>query len=215
MPGTHVHLAFSGMLAATLLGGAFDRRALLVVCGVTAVPDLDAFIALFSVAGHRTVLHTLVVPVAGAVLLWIDTSVRERSVVRDRWGRRGVSVTWVALLAYVVSGIGLDFVAGGVNPLYPVVDQFYTLDGKIQLSDQRGIVQTFVEFDGGLPAPEGLGSSQDVNISTGIDPAPSGGETDPERTFLIVNSGWELLLLVVGTAVTWARLRLPVDWAEK
>ena len=34
MPSTVVHLAFSGMIAAALLGTAFDRRALAIVLGV-------------------------------------------------------------------------------------------------------------------------------------------------------------------------------------
>ena len=64
MPSTLVHLAFGGMIAAALLGDVFDRRALLVVLAVTAAPDLDSFVALVSVTGHRTVLHTYVTPIA-------------------------------------------------------------------------------------------------------------------------------------------------------
>ena len=37
MPSTVVHLAFSGMIAAALLGTAFDRRALAIVLGVTVL----------------------------------------------------------------------------------------------------------------------------------------------------------------------------------
>ncbi|PSQ28682.1 hypothetical protein BRD06_03920, partial [Halobacteriales archaeon QS_9_67_15] len=92
MPSTLVHLAFGGMIAAALLGDAFDRRALLVVLAVTAAPDLDSFIALVSVAGHRTVLHTYVTPIVVSALLYADTRVRDRSFVRDRWGARGVRI---------------------------------------------------------------------------------------------------------------------------
>jgi membrane-bound metal-dependent hydrolase YbcI (DUF457 family) len=207
MPGTVVHLAFSGMLAAALLGAAFDRKAVAVVFAVTAFPDLDSFIALVSVAGHRTVLHNLVVPTVAMLVLWVDTSLRSRSVVRERWGAWGVRVAWVSLVAYVVSGVGLDFVGGSVNLLYPLHDQFYNLEGAIRLSDQRGFVQTFVELgDGDLLG--GQGSSEQINISTGVDPDPSGKEETPERVFNVVRTGWGLLILVVGTLVTWARFRL-------
>lgn len=207
MPGTVVHMAFAGLLAAALLGAAYDRRAVLLVLGVTAIPDLDSFVALVTTAGHRVALHNLVVPTIAGVVLWAETR-RENSVVRGRWGARGVRVAFVAVGAYVVAGIGPDAVSGSVNLLYPLHDQFYTIDGELLLSDQRGIVQTFVETEGSLPAPPGQGTSGQVQLDTGIDPDPSGTETDPERVFPVVRAGWQLLLLVVGTAVTLARLRL-------
>jgi hypothetical protein len=218
MAGTVVHLAFSGMLAAAFLGAAYDRRSLLVVLAVTAVPDLDSFVALVSVAGHRTVLHTFVVPLSTALLLWVDTRVRDRSLVRRRWGAWGVRVAWVSVLAYAVSAIGLDAVRGGVNAFWPLHDQFYVLDGKVELSDQRGLVQTFLEWGGGegsVPAPDGLGSSREINYSTGVDPDPSGRATDPERVFPVVRAGWELVVLLVGTAVTWARFHVPHDLSDE
>jgi hypothetical protein len=213
MASTVVHLAFAGLLAAALLGPYFDRRAVLIVFAATAFPDLDSFVALFFVAGHRTVFHTYVIPVALGLLLLADVRVREESFVRANWGAYGVAVGWVSLVAWGVAGIGLDFVGAGVNPLWPVHDQFYTLDGKIELSDQRGIIQTFVDLspdEGAAPAPESFGTSQEVNMSTGVDPDPSGTNADPnpERIFPVVRSGWQLLVLVAGTAVTGARLRM-------
>jgi hypothetical protein len=59
-----------------------------------------------------------------------------------------------------------------------------------------------------VPAPDGLGSSQEINYSTGVDPDPSGERTDPERIFPVVRAGWELVVLLVGTAVTWARFHV-------
>lgn len=217
MPGTVVHMAFSGMIAAALLGSVYDRRSLLVVLGVTAFPDLDAFVALVTVVGHRALFHNFVIPLVGALLLWVDTTVRPHSLLRARWGARGVRIAWVSVLVYAVSSVGLDFVNGVVNPLWPVHDQFYTLDGKIELSDQRGVVQTFVDFGGeeSVVESEGVGSSQEVNLSTGVDPDPSGEKTDPERIFPVVRAGWELVLLVVGTAVTWARFRVPYGLDEE
>jgi membrane-bound metal-dependent hydrolase YbcI (DUF457 family) len=217
MAGTVVHLAFSGLIAAAFLGSAYDRRAVLVVLAVTTVPDLDSFVALVSVAGHRTVLHTFVVPLSAGVLLWVDTTLRDRSLVRSRWGAWGVRVAWVSVVAYAVSAIGLDIVRAGVNALWPIHDQFYVLDGKIELSDQRGVIQTFFEWGGdrSVPAPDGLGSSQEINYSTGVDPDPSGEETDPERIFPVVRAGWELVVLLVGTTVTLARFLVPQDLPEE
>lgn len=218
MAGTVVHLAFSGMIAAGFLGAAYDRRSLLVVLGVTALPDLDSFIALVSVAGHRTVLHTFVIPITAALVLWADTRLRDRSLLRRRWGAWGVRVAWVSILAYAVSAIGLDMVRAGVNALWPVHDQFYVLDGKIELSDQQGVIQTFVEFggeDGSVPSPESVGSSQEINYSTGIDPDPSGEVADPERIFPVVRAGWELVLLLVGTTVTAARFYVPFSLPDE
>jgi hypothetical protein len=216
MPGTVVHLAFSGMIAAALLGAVYDRRSVLVVLGVTAFPDLDAFLALVTVVGHRALLHNFVIPLSGTVLLWADTRLRARSLLLNRLGSRGARVAWVSILAYAVSAIGLDLVNGVVNPFWPVHDQFYTLDGKIELSDQRGVVQTFVDLgsEGSVVDSGGVGSSQEVNLSTGVDPDPSGEKTNPERIFPVVRSGWELVLLVVGTAVTIARFYLPHDLSE-
>lgn len=215
MAGTVVHLAFAGMIAAAFLGEAYDRRALAVILGVAALPDLDSFIALVATAGHRTVLHNFVIPVVAAGLLWVDLRVREESLVRERWGARGVRIAWVSVVAYAVAAVGLDAVSGYVNPLYPIHDQFYTLEGKLVLSDQRGIVQTFVETGGeSVPSPEPQGSSQAVNLSTGVDPDPSGEETDPERIFPIVRAGWQLVILVAGTAISLARFRVSHSLEE-
>jgi len=211
MASTVVHLAFAGLLAAALLGPYFDRRAVLVVFAATAFPDLDSFIALFSTVGHREALHTFVVPIVVGVAWFVDTRLREESFVRERWGQWGVAVGWMAVVAYAVAGIGLDFVGAGVNPLWPVHDQAYALNGKIELSDQRGVIQTFVDLspeEGGAPAPSRrLGNSSEIEMNTGVNPDPSGTKTDPERIFPVVRSGWQLLVLVVGSVVTAVRLR--------
>lgn len=202
-------MAFAGMIAAGLLGAAFDRRSLLVVLAATAVPDLDSFVALVATAGHRTALHTFVVPLIVALALWVDTRVRERSIVTARWGARGVRTAWVAVVCYAVAGIGLDLFAGGANPLWPLHDQLYVIDGKIELSSRRGIVQTFLEpaADGGAPTPRALGNSSEVRVTTGVDPGPE----STDRVFPVVRSGWHLLVLLTGTAVTAARFVVPHD----
>jgi len=223
MAGTVVHLAFAGMLAAAFLGEAYDKRAVAIVLAITALPDLDSFVALVSTAGHRTVLHNFVIPTVAALALTVDLRVRDESWLRQRWGARGVRIAWVSILAYAVAAVALDMVSGYVNPLYPIHDQFYTLEGKLVISDQRGIVQTFVETGGSggesmsVPSPEPQGSSEEVNLSTGVDPDPDGAteETDPERIFPIVREGWQLVVLVVGTAVTLGRFRVSQSLGEE
>jgi hypothetical protein len=213
MPSTIVHLAFAGLLASALLGFAFDRRSVAIVLAVTAFPDLDAFVALYTTVGHRAALHNVWIPLLYSALLWVDINLRDRSFVRERFGAWGVRVIWVSAVCYVLSAIALDIVNGVLNPLWPVHDQFYHVDGKLELSDQRGIVQTFIETggdDGGssIPAPESVGSSEEVDLSTGVNPDPDGTEEDPERLFPVFRAGWELMLFVVGTTVTAARFAL-------
>ncbi|MFB6311244.1 MAG: metal-dependent hydrolase [Salinirussus sp.] len=215
MPSTIVHLAFAGMIAAALLGAAFDRRALLVVLALTALPDFDAFIALISTAGHRTALHTLVLPGLLGLAILVDTRFRSRSWIRERYDDAGVRVGWVAVTCLAVAGIGLDlFSAGGANPLWPLIDQHYVIDGTLELSSQRGIVQTFVDLstESGVPAPAtSLGNSSEVTITTGIDPGPSPEDEPVDRVFPIVRAGWQLLILLVGTGVTTAALYFDGD----
>jgi len=225
MPSTVVHMAFAGLIGAALLGTAFDRRSVLVLFAAVAFADLDAFVGLVSVVGHRTAFHTFLIPLGAGVVLAIDRYVGETSLL-DRWyGRRGVRVAWVTIVAYAVAAIGLDlFSAGGANPLWPLHDQFYVVDGKIELSSQRGLVQTFIDLGGEQgqqagggqtggsqasdPKTVARGSSEEVNVSTGVDPNPNQETPDDEpvdRVFPVVRSGWQLLLLVVGTGVTAAR----------
>jgi len=49
MPSLVVHYAFVGLLAATVLGAAFDKRSLLLALVVVTVPDIDAFMGLVSI----------------------------------------------------------------------------------------------------------------------------------------------------------------------
>lgn len=209
MPSTIVHLAFAFLIATALLGEALDRRAILVVMLVTAVPDLDSVIALYAVAGHRTVLHNLAIPVAATVALYIDLRLRDRSLVRTQWGAWGARVAWVSVFCYVFAHVGLDLVDGVANLFWPVHDQFYRLSGSIELSDQRGVVQTFADGDGFLLF-ERVGTTSDVDITTGVDPDPAGVETDPERMFPIIGAGWELIVVLTAMAVSAVRFRRSV-----
>ena len=227
MPSLVVHYAFVGLLAATLLGAAFDKRSLFLSILVVTFPDVDAFIGLYWQAGHRAATTNLVIPAVLALLIAVDLYVREESYIKDRWGAYGVRVSWFCVVVYAVGHVLLDLITGGANLFWPLYDQFYQLSGHLELSSQRGIVQTFVE----LPEPtaqtsgstsassasggsttQSMGNSSEVQMSTGVDPNP--GQAEPkavDRVFPIARSGWELVVLVVGTLATAARLVIGHD----
>ncbi|MDQ2072086.1 metal-dependent hydrolase [Haloarcula sp. NS06] len=231
MPSLVVHYAFVGLLAATLLGAAFDKRSLLLSILVVTFPDVDAFLGLYWQAGHRAATTNLVIPAVLALLIGVDLYVREESYIKGRWGAYGVRVSWFCVVVYVVGHVLLDLITGGANLFWPLYDQFYQLNGHLELSSQRGIVQTFIE----LPEPpaqtsggtgtggasggsttQSMGNSNEVQMSTGIDPNP--GQSEPEavdRVFPIARSGWELVVLVVGTLATAARLRIGHDLPDE
>lgn len=230
MPSLVVHYALVGLLAATLLGAAFDKRSLLVSLAVVTIPDIDAFIALFSTVGHRAALTNLVIPAVAAALLVVDLYVREESYVRARWGGYGVRVAWFGIVVYAVAHVLLDAVGGGANLLWPIHDQFYTIRGRLELSTQRGIVQTFVETSppepsgdggggggGGVPTLRSIGNTSEVQMSTGIDPNPGATEKPAvvDRVFPVARGGWQLYLLIVGTVATVARFVVGHDIPEE
>lgn len=208
MPSTLVHLGLAALLAAGLLGAAFRPRTVLVVLAATALPDLDAFLGLVVVGAHRAALHTLVVPAVLGLALAVDDR-HGRGWVRARWGRDGVHTAGVALLAMAVAGIGLDAFTSGANVFYPLVDQFVAIDGKAVLSDQRGLVQTFVDLSSEEPAAgAGVGNTSTVHYSSGVDPQAGAEPADVERIFPLVRSGWQLLLVVAGTVTLGGRALL-------
>lgn len=201
MPSLVVHLALAGIVAAALLGEELDARALLVVFVATTIPDLDVFAGFVIDGGHRSVLHNVWIPIAGGVLLVYDTRIRRSSLVTTRWGRRGLGVAWVAIVAYVIAGIGLDLLYG-VNPLYPIHDQFYKLSGELLYSTQRGVVQTFVDF-GNI----GIGSSGEVgHVSSGVDPSQGAEPETADRVFPVARAGWELFVTLTSALVLTIRL---------
>lgn len=219
MPSTVVHVAFGLLIAAGLLGPAYDRRALAVVAAALVVPDLDTVTSLVVESTHRAMLHTLLLPAAVAVAVAVDAHLRDPadSWLRRRYGARGVRVAWVALVAVVVSGIGLDLAtAAGVNPLYPVHDRFYALTGRAGLTSDAGLVQTFVEIeparagDGSTGARVdlgGRGSTAEVHVASGIDPTKGPEPAGVERIFPVVHRGWHLLVVVTSAVVLLARSR--------
>lgn len=198
MASTLVHLALGALLAAGLLGEEFDARALAVVLAATAFPDLDTFIGIVLPGTHRALLHTALVPLGLAALVLYDTRVRE-----SPWlaSPRAVRLAWVGVAAYALAGIGPDLFTNGANLFYPLYDQFLSLSGKVWLTDQRGLVQTIWEVEQST-----RGTTSTTHYATGVDSARGPDPPDRERIFPLVDSGFQLLLVVSAVVVTTGRL---------
>jgi hypothetical protein len=215
MPSTLVHVAIGGLVGAALLTDEFDIRAVAVVLAAAAVPDLDTFAALLIVGGHRSLFHTLLLPAGLATILVYDTrptrfgrwlSTRRPLLrsgrVRDRWGDRGVRLAWVAVASLLIGGILPDLFTNGVNVFYPLYDAFYTVNGELLLSNQRGIVQTFVELS---PEPDAPSTGERVYV-TGVNPSAGEAPQNVERIFPVVTAGWQLLIVLASAFVLTIRL---------
>ena len=209
MPSTLVHVALAGLIGTALLADRFDTRAILFVMAASALVDLDTFLDLWLIGTHRAVLHNLVWPTLAGLALWWDLR-REEPYVLERWGARGARVAWVALVAVVFSHVLLDAFFNGVNLFWPLHDRFYDLSGQFLYSDERGFVQTFVEFD---RAPDGTrtlsnataeGSVGETHYRTGVKPTADG--SDAERLFPIAMTGERFVLLLSGYGVVGWRL---------
>jgi hypothetical protein len=204
MPSTLVHVAIGGLVGAALLTSEFDARAVAVVVAVTAFPDADAFVGLLLPGAHRSLFHSFLFPALVGLLLVADTA-RADSLLRTRFGGRGVRLAWVSLAAMVFGGLLPDLFTNGVNAFYPVIDAFYTVDGELLISDQRGVVQTFVE----LQPPEQSNaqpSTRTRHYSTPVDPSPGTEPENVERIAPVFQAGWELMVVVVSTVVVSYRL---------
>ena len=201
MPSTLVHLALGALIAAALLEDAFGPRALAVVLAAVALPDLDTFVGIALPGTHRAALHTILVPLLAAAAIVYDLR-RENSWLRAR-GERTVRIAWVAVLAYVVAGIGPDLFFNGVNVFYPLHDRFYELNGRVLVSNQRGLVQTFWEA-----AESTGGTTENTHYRTGADVSRGEDPANAERVFPIATSGLQMLLLLAATVVTGVRLWL-------
>ncbi len=212
VPSTLVHVAVAGLVAAGLLRDAFNARSVAVVLGATAVIDLDTFAGLVIPGAHRALLHNLWLPAVVGAALVVDRWHGSRF--RERWGAWGVRTAWVSLLAVTFAHVLLDAFFNGANLLWPVHDRFYDLSGQLSVTDQRGLVQTFVEFEstaGGTTVADetAIGTTGDTHFRTGVDPDPGGGVdagTDTERTFPLADSGPLFVVTVVGYLVVAYRL---------
>jgi inner membrane protein len=208
MPSTVVHVGFAALVAAALLGTHFDRRSLLVVLAVTAFPDLDTFLGLVWTGAHRAALHNVVLPlVVFGVVFW-DVRLRDDSYVLSRWGAQGYRLASVAVLGgWLVAGVLLDAFHNGANVLFPLHDEFIDFSGHLYLSNERGVVQTFISFDGFSVANESsVGTTADTHYYTGVDPGPDAPE-DVERIFPVFDTAELALLSVTGYVAAALRLR--------
>lgn len=207
MPSTLVHVALAGLLAAALLpDDAFDGRAVAVVLGMAAVPDLDVFAGFLFDGAHRSLGHTLLFPASLAVVGAADAH-RDGSWLRGRWGVRGVWVFGVGVVGITLASIGLDYVTNGVNLFWPVHDQFFTANGRALVSNQRGFVQTFVDLSPPEPSDGGPTRTTDnTHYRTGVDPEAGAEPANVERVFPLVTAGWQLLLVAASAVVVTARL---------
>lgn len=219
MAPTLVNAAFGALLAAALLGAAFDRRSVAIVVGAAMAPDLDAVASLAVAGATNALLHNVWVPlVVGAVLYW-ETIRRETSWLRAAYGWRGVRVAWVALAAFTVAGIGPElFGLAGVNLLYPVHDAYYLVAGRLELSTVDGVVQTFVvlgaEGPGILPL-ESPGTTETYSIPTWINPDGQPGlDVGVERELYLVHSGWQAVIVAGAALVLAIRFVEGVGGAE-
>ncbi|ELZ47750.1 hypothetical protein C465_11191 [Halorubrum distributum JCM 9100] len=207
-----VSAAVGALLAAALLGDAFDRRSVAVVVAAALLPGLDAAASLVVPGATNTLFHAVWAPLFAGGLLYWDTTHRAESALRARGGRRAVRVAWVALASLVVAGIGSALFAGeGAVLLYPFEEARYAVRGRLAYSTQEGIVQTFVALgaDGpGLLPLESVDAATAEPVSSWINPDGRPG-IDPgvDRRFDFVENGWQLVVVAAAAATLAVRFR--------
>jgi hypothetical protein len=204
MPSTLVHVAVGGLVAVALLREEFGWWSLGVVLVFAALPDMDTFVGLVLPGAHRSLFHTALLPGLLAGMLWLDGQ-RPRSVLRERFGPGARRVFGVGILALAFGGIGPDLVTNGVNLLYPLQDNFVKVSGELLLSNQRGVVQTFVDLSKPEAGGAVVGSTETIHYSTGVDPTPGPEPEQIERIFPVLGSGFHLLLVGLSATLIAAR----------
>ncbi|GAB6877903.1 hypothetical protein JCM17823_01770 [Halorubrum gandharaense] len=216
MAPTLVNAALGALVAAALLGFAFDRRSLAVVVGAAVFPSLDAVAGLVVFGATNALFHTVWIPLAIGGLLYYDTAVRpsENSWLRRRHGAYGVRVGWVALASLLVAGIAPDlFGRAGVNLLYPFHDAYYLVRGRLLLSTREGLVQTVVSLPhlgadspGVLPL-QSPGTTESYTIPTAVNPdgRPGLGGGDRAHELSLLRTGWQAVVVAAAAAVVAVR----------
>lgn len=208
MPPTLVTVAVGVLLGVALLGGAFDRRSLAIVAGAAAIPDLDALFVLSGLSVTNAAFHSVLIPFGAAAGLYYDTRVRERSRLVDRYGPYGVRVAWVAVAAYAVAGIGLDaFSTESVALLYPISGRYYAILGRLVVSTQDGLVQTYVTLGEGGLGIESPGTVGTYTVESPLSP------TDGERRIHLVDSGWQAV--IVATAIAAVPMKYLIERRDR
>ncbi|CAI50488.1 YdjM family protein [Natronomonas pharaonis DSM 2160] len=208
MPPTLVNIALGVLVGVALLGAAFDRRSLTVVAAAAAAPDADAALELVAIGTTNAVFHSLFIPLAAAVLLSYDTRLRETSWLRSWYGWYGVRVAWVATAAYAVAGIAPElFSPAGAAVLYPLSDRYFAVVGRLVISTQEGLVQTYVEFGSGAFGLASPGTTDTHHVRSWVAPG------DDDRRLYLVESGWQAVL--VGGAVVAAVAKSRVERIDR
>ncbi len=211
MPSSVVHAGFAFLVGVGLLGAYYDRRALVVLVGVLLLPEADTLAGLVLDGAHRALLHTVLLPLLLAPLLYRDTT-RADSWLRGRFGTYGVRLAWVGLFVHVFAHVALDWYhLAGVNLFYPLVDRFFQLGGEAYLSTADGFVQTFVEVGtdpetGTTTVDAGQGgTTENTHVANPAQPSddPQPGPTD--RRAPIAVQGWQLFLVVAGLVTVAAK----------
>jgi hypothetical protein len=202
MPPTLLSVAVGVLLGVALLGAAFDRRSLAVVGLAAMLPDVDAALGLLGVGAANATLHAVWMPLGAAGLLYYDTERREGSWLRHRYGWYGVRVAWVAVAAYAVAGIGVDlFSTESVALFYPLSDRYYAIVGKLVLSTQEGVVQTYIDIGNGW-AVASPGTVESYRVDSWW--VPENGE----RRLRLIESGWQAIIVVTAAAAIPAKALL-------
>lgn len=206
MPPTLVHAALGVLLALALLEEAYSRRAVLVVAVAAAVPDLDALLSVVVPGLHGAALHSLLVPLSLSLLLRWDSR-REGSWLRERYGARGVRVAWVAVLAYVVAGTGLDlFNLTAANPVWPLDTMYYAVVGRVEYTTTEGFVQTFYRYDPAGRFVHDVGQrGRPPGFCNPSALAPTCEGASAERVLPLLQSGWQTLLVLAGAVLVAGR----------
>jgi len=210
MAPTLVVAAVAALLAAALLGPAFDRRSVAVVVLAGVLPDLDAVVSLAIHGATNAAFHTLLIPGTAALAVYWDTTRREHSWLHQRYGWWGIRTAWVAIAAYAVAGIGMDlFGPAGANVLYPLHDRFYAVSGELIYSTRDGWIQTYATLGGeNLLSVGSTGTTATHHVATWVNPTPGTGiESGVERRATIVGAGWHVILVVTAAAVLAIRFR--------
>jgi hypothetical protein len=222
MPSSVVHAGLALLLAVGLLGRFHDRRALALVLAIVILPEIDTAMGWVMAGAHRTVLHTMLIPVILTPLLYWETT-REDSLIRDRWGARGVRIAWVGLLVHAFAHLAIDWThLSGINIAWPLVDRFFNLDGEVYLSTTEGVIQTFVEITtdpdtgtGVIDAGQG-GTRAETHVSSPVQPSPDPDPGPVDRRFPIAVDGWQLYVILVGTFALLARtLQAPLEASDE
>lgn len=196
MPSLLFHAGLACLVAAALLGDRLDGRSLAFVVGAAALVDLDTLIGLVLPGAHRSLFHNVFFLAAAVGGLHLAT--RPGSRVSD-WVPVSHRVAWTGAAAMVLAGMGPDLFWNGANLLYPVQDRFYEFSGEMFLSLERGLVQDIFDL-------AGVGTTETLHYSTGVDPSPGQEPEGVERKFLVAGTGMQLLITATGFLVAGIRL---------